>query len=115
MKLNETVRYSVLLTNTSDTGVPMSMAVVGIPAGLSLQPWQLKELKEKGVFDFYEIMNDKLVLYYRELAPHQMQAINLDLKADLPGSFLSTASCAYLYYTSEFKYWTEGTKVHVMQ
>lgn len=115
VKLNETVRFSVLLTNTSDTGVPMSMAVVGIPAGLSLQPWQLKELKEKEVFDFYEIMGDKLVLYYRELGPAQIKEINLDLKADLPGSFLSTASCAYLYYASEYKYWTEGTKLHVMQ
>ncbi len=115
LKLNETVRLTVKLSNITDIGVPMSMAVIGIPAGLSLQPWQLKELKEKNVFDFYEIMNDKLVIYYRELGPAQTKEINLDLKADLPGSFLSAASCAYLYYTSEFKHWIEGSRVRVVR
>ncbi len=44
----------------------MITAVIGIPAGLSLQPWQLKELKEKQAFDFYETRNGNLILYYRE-------------------------------------------------
>jgi TonB-dependent SusC/RagA subfamily outer membrane receptor len=113
VKVNETVRLSIKLINTSRSGVPMSMAVVGIPAGLSLQPWQLKELKEKGVFDFYEIIDDKLALYYRELGPAEIKEIKLDLKADLPGTFLASASSAYLYYTNEFKHWTEGMKVTI--
>ena len=37
----------------------MTIAVLGIPAGLSPQPWQLKDLKEKGNFDFYEVMGNK--------------------------------------------------------
>ena len=115
VRLNETVRLTIKLSNTSETGVPMSMAVVGIPAGLSLQPWQLKELKENEAFDFYEIIDNKLALYYRELGPAQTKEINLDLKADLPGAFLSAASCAYLYYSNEFKCWTEGSKVRVVQ
>ncbi|HTH55424.1 MAG TPA: MG2 domain-containing protein [Cyclobacteriaceae bacterium] len=113
VRMNETVRLSIKLVNKTNTGLPMSMALIGIPAGLSLQPWQLKELKEKEAFDFYEIMGDKLAVYYRELGPLQTKVINLDMKADLPGSFLSTASCAYLYYSSEFKNWVAGSKVTV--
>jgi alpha-2-macroglobulin-like protein len=75
----------------------------------------LKELKENETFDFYEIIDNKLALYYRELGPAQTKEINLDLKADLPGAFLSAASCAYLYYSNEFKCWTEGSKVRVVQ
>jgi uncharacterized protein YfaS (alpha-2-macroglobulin family) len=111
--VNETVRLGIKVTNTTQHGIPMSIAMVGIPAGLSLQSWQLKELKEKEKFDFYEIINDKLVIYYRGLGPSQSREVNLDLKADVPGSFLSAASCAYLYYTDEFKHWAEGTKVTV--
>ncbi len=111
LKLNETVRFTIKLTNQTPLGQPMSLAVVGIPAGLSLQTWQLKELSEKGVFDFYEIKGDKLAIYYRELGPSETKEINLDLKADFPGSYQSSASCAYLYYTDEHKNWAAGSKV----
>ena len=92
----------------------MTVAVLGIPAGLSAQPWQLKELQEKGVFDFYEIMNGNLVLYYREMAPGGQQTINLDLKAEIPGSYVGAASSAYLYYTNEYKHWVKGNSVTVL-
>jgi alpha-2-macroglobulin-like protein len=114
IRLNETVRFSIVVKNTSHTGVPMTMAVVGIPAGLSLQPWQLKELQEKNVFDFYEIIGDRLALYYRQMKGSETRTINLDLKADVPGTFTSVASSAYLYYTDEFKHWVSGSKVTVL-
>ena len=53
VKTGETVRLSATLQNTTDAGLPMTMAVIGIPGGLTAQPWQLKEMQEKGVFDFY--------------------------------------------------------------
>jgi alpha-2-macroglobulin-like protein len=113
VKWNETVRLSIRLTNTSSTGLPMSMAIIGIPAGLNLQPWQLKELQEKSVFDFYELIGDKLAIYYREMNGNQTRTTHLDLKADLPGTFQSSASCAYLYYANEYKHWVSGTKVKI--
>lgn len=113
IRLNETVRLAVSLRNKTNTGLPMTVAVIGIPAGLSTQPWQLKELQEKGVFDFYEIMGGNLVLYYRELAPKGNQNINLDLKAEIPGSFVGGASSAYLYYTNEFKHWVGGNPIEI--
>jgi TonB-dependent SusC/RagA subfamily outer membrane receptor len=111
IKVNETTRFVITLQNKTSAGVPMTIALVGIPAGLSLQPWQLKELQDKGVFDYYEIIGDRLALYYRELGPNAKRIINLDLKAEVPGKFTGTASCAYLYYTAEAKNWCSGSTV----
>ena len=91
----------------------MTLAVIGIPAGLSVQPWQLKELQEKEVFDFYEIMNGNLVIYYRTMDPDGQHTINLDLKAEIPGSYVGGASSAYLYYSNEYKDWVKGNAVVV--
>ena len=111
VKVNETVRLKVSIKNKSSDGLPMTVAVVGIPAGLSVQPWQLKELQEKQVFDFYEIFEGNLIIYYRELAPGANQTINLDLKAEIPGTFTGVASAAYLYYTDEYKDWAKGNSI----
>ena len=115
VKVNETVRLTAILKNKSLEGLPMTVAQIGIPAGLSPQPWQLKELQEKEVFDFYEIMNGNIILYYREMPPNEQHIINLDLKAEIPGSYLGTASAAYLYYTNEFKYWEDGISIVIRE
>ncbi len=91
----------------------MSVAIIGMPGGLSLQPWQLKELQEQAVFDFYEIIDDNLVIYYRELGPNETKTINLDLKAEVPGEYTGIASSAYLYYMNEHKYWINGLSVKI--
>ncbi|RAW00932.1 TonB-dependent receptor plug domain-containing protein [Pseudochryseolinea flava] len=110
---NETVRLMCELANITNEGLPMTVALVAIPAGLSAQPWQLKELQEKGLFDFYEVIGNKLAFYYRGLTPRAKIDINLDLKAEVPGTYESSASCAYLYYADEFKHWVKGTSVRI--
>jgi len=109
--VNETARLSVTIQNKVNEGLPMTVAQIGIPAGMSVQPWQLKELQDKQAFDFYEIVNGDLVVYYREMAPKGKQTFHLDLKAEIPGSYLGTASSAYLYYTNEYKDWVDGTSI----
>lgn len=115
VKVNETVRLTAILKNKTKEGLPMTVAIIGIPAGLSVQPWQLKELQEKRIFDFYEISNGNVVIYYRELAPEGQNIINFDLKAEIPGSYLGSASSAYLYYTNEFKEWVKGNSISIAQ
>ena len=97
IKMGETVRLSTTLTNKSVEGVPNPIAIVGIPAGLGIQPWQVKEMQKKNLFDFYEIKNGYIVFYFRELGGGEMKNINLDLKAEIPGEFEAPASSAYLY------------------
>lgn len=115
LQVNETVQLSIELSNKTDKGLPMTIASVGIPAGLSLQAWQLKEMQEKEAFDFYEIINGSLVLYYRELGPQESKTIYFDLKAELTGDFQGKASAAYLYYNDEDKDWKPGLKVSVVK
>lgn len=108
VKAGETMRIKVTITNTVAKGQPMTLAIIGIPGGLSAQPWQLKEIQEKGTVDFYEIRGRELVLYCRQMAPNQVREVNLDLKADVPGSYEGPASRSYLYYTPEQKQWIAG-------
>ncbi len=112
-KVGETVRLNAKVQNISNDGLPMTMAIVGIPSGLSLQPWQLKEIQEKGKVDFYEVNKNFLVLYYREMAPGEVKEIKLDLRSEIAGTYQAPASCTYLYYTSEIKYWVDGEVVKI--
>lgn len=113
VKVGETVRLTATLSNTKNEGIPSAMAIVGIPAGCTVQPWQLKELQEKGVFDYYEIKGNNIALYYRCMAPSAVKEIHLDLKAEMPGSYDAPASSAYLYYTNEYKCWSAPERITI--
>lgn len=106
VKMGETIRLTTTLVNTSAKGQPMTMAMIGIPAGLSLQPWQLKELQEKKIVDYYELFEGYVVFHYEQLEPNETKIVHLDLKADVPGNYEAPASSAFLYYTNEHKVWT---------
>lgn len=112
-KVGETVRLTTTLKNKTAKGQPMSVAVIGLPSGLSVQPWQMKELQDKKVFDFYETIGNNVVFYYRALAPNDTKTIALDLKADIGGTYDAPASSAYLYYTNEFKVWKQLPRVTI--
>jgi len=113
VKVGETVRLTTKVSNKEDKGMPMTMAVVGIPSGLSAQPWQLKELQQKGTIGFYEITDNFVVFYFRDLAPNASHTINLDLKAEVPGEFEAPATSGYLYYTNEYKCWSNTGSITI--
>jgi uncharacterized protein YfaS (alpha-2-macroglobulin family) len=113
VKVGENIRLTTVLRNTTKDGLPMTIAILGIPGGLSAQPWQLKELQEKGHFDFYEVIGSDVVLYYRQMKPEESKTIHLDLKAEVRGTYEAPASSAYLYYTAEDKFWVKAETVSV--
>ncbi|MFN8287546.1 MAG: MG2 domain-containing protein [Chitinophagales bacterium] len=113
VRVGETLRLSATLKNKTNEGQPMTMAIIGLPAGFSAQPWQLKEMQEKGVIDFYEIIGNNVACYYRDLAPGEEKQINFDLKAEIAGEYDAPASSAYLYYTNEHKDWVGLDRVFV--
>lgn len=112
-KMGETVRLSTKVINTSNKAIPNTMAIVGIPAGLNLQPWQLRELMDKELVDYYEIFNGNLVFHWIDMDANEVHEINLDLKADIPGTFIAPASSAYLYYDNEAVSWAAPSVVEV--
>lgn len=115
VKLGETLRLDLELRNLTKEGQPTVMAIVGIPAGLSAQPWQLKEMVERKQVDFYEIVGQNLYLYYRQMGPSEVKNLAFDLKGEVPGQYMAQASRAYLYYTDEHKHWAAMPKIEVAE
>ena len=113
VNMGDIVRMNVNIKNKTGEYTPMAIVKIGIPSGLSLQPYQLKELLDKKLVDYYEIFNNYLVFYFTSLQPAQEITIPLDLKTELPGNFEAPASSAYLYYTNEFKHWVAGEKIEI--
>jgi hypothetical protein len=113
VKMGEGIKLRAHVENKTASGQPMTLARIGIPGGLVFQTWQLKELRDKGLVDFYETRPREVILYWRGLAPSAKKDISLDLLAATPGTYEAPATSAYLYYTSDDKAWTEPVKVTV--
>ncbi|HEX3476888.1 MAG TPA: MG2 domain-containing protein [Kofleriaceae bacterium] len=113
VRMGEGVKLRAHVENTSAGGVPMTLARIGIPGGLTFQTWQLKELRDKGAIDFYETRPREVILYWRALPPSAKKDVDLDLLAAVPGHYEAPASSAYLYYTAEDKAWTAPVQVTV--
>ena len=93
----------------------MTLARVGLPGGLTFQTWQLKELRDKKLIDFYETRAREVILYFRAMKPGETREIPLDLVATVPGHYTGPASSAYLYYTDEHKTWVKPMTVTVQK
>jgi alpha-2-macroglobulin-like protein len=113
VKQGETTRLSTILTNRTKEVITSPIAIVGIPSGLSPQPWQLKALQEEQTIAYYEVMHNKVVFYLREMAAGEVKNIHLDLKAEIPGKYQGPASNAYLYYENDVMAWVPPTWVEV--
>lgn len=116
-RAGEIVGLEVELLNASEQAQPMTLAIVGLPAGLEARPEKLDELQQAGHFAYYEQIGRELAFYWRSLAspvPGQPAArFRLDLVAEIPGRYTGPASRTYLYYTPELKYWTEPLEVEI--
>jgi anti-sigma factor RsiW len=118
----EVVHLTVTLENVQDHGQGMAVAIVGLPAGLSL-PEDLKQLKEharlrengtkSGLISTFETRSRELILYWRDLAPRQKIEVPIDLVCRVPGEYRGPASRAYLYYNADVKHWVEPLSVKV--
>ncbi len=101
------------LENKTSAGIPMTLARIGIPGGMVFQTWQLKELRDQGLIDFYETRPREVILYWRALAPSAAKDVDLNLLAATPGTYEAPASSAYLYYTAEDKTWTAPVAITI--
>jgi hypothetical protein len=123
----ETVRLTVAVENSAESSQSMTVAIIGLPAGLSL-PEDLKQLQElakpktplagkdfpqPGTIDYFEIRGRELVLYWRGLESKQKVEVPLDLIARIPGKYSGPASRAYLYYGADAKCWVAPLKMEI--
>jgi hypothetical protein len=107
------VALTAELENASDEGQPMTVAILGLPAGLEPRADQLDKLKKAGTIDYYETRSREVICYWRSLAPNRKVSLRLDLVAAVPGSYVGPASRADLYYTSEQKQWADPLQVEI--
>ncbi len=105
----DTVPLHLTFENKQNKGQGMSVAIIGIPAGMKVPTdmKQLTDLREKGQIAYFETRGRELILYWRELAPEQKIALTVDLVCDVPGTYRGPASRGYLYYDADHKHWVE--------
>ncbi|MEH0155845.1 MG2 domain-containing protein [Limibacter armeniacum] len=115
IRIGDTFRAEIEVRNKSKQPLPMVLAKIGILSGVSVQPWQIKALQEKHLFDYYEITDNYLILYFRGMKASEKKVIQLDLKSEFEGKYFAPASCAYLYYTAEYKHWIKGISCEITQ
>jgi hypothetical protein len=111
--MGEGIRLHAHVENKTGGDIPMTLARIGIPGGLTFQTWQLKELRDKGLVDFYETRPREVILYWRGMAGSAKKDLDIDLIAATPGIYEAPATSAYLYYTAEDKAWTSPVKIQV--
>ena len=109
----DTIRLEASLKNTTERGLPMTVAILGFPAGLEPRAEELNELRETGVFDYYELRPREVVCYWRAINPHAEHRLAITLTAAIPGEYTAPASRTYLYYTAEQRQWTEPLRVRI--
>ncbi|HEX2689059.1 MAG TPA: hypothetical protein VHN14_20695, partial [Kofleriaceae bacterium] len=112
-RMGEGVTLRAHVENTTSAGIPMTLARVGLPGGMVFQTWQLKELRDKGVIDFYETRPREVILYWRALPPLAKKDVDINLLAAVPGTYEAPASSAYLYYTAEDKAWAQPVAITI--
>ncbi|MGU3376475.1 TonB-dependent receptor plug domain-containing protein [Chryseobacterium sp. M5A1_1a] len=112
-KVGETNRLIVTVKNKINGQLPMTVAKIGIPAGLTLQNALLKDLMDKKQISYYEIFDNYLVLYWEHFDSEETKTINLDLKVEFAGTYTGKSSNVYLYYMPESKHWNQGITTHI--
>jgi len=112
-KMGDGVTLRAHVENKTATGIPMTLARIGLPGGTVFQTWQLKELRDKGLIDFYETRPREVILYWRALPPNAKKDVDLNLLAAVPGSYEAPASSTYLYYTAEDKAWSKPVSITI--
>ena len=112
-ELADIVGMKVILTNNENTSVANPTLVLGIPSGLTIDHKQLKELMEDGLFDYFEIFENRLIIYYNYMSALGGKEIVLDLKAEIAGHYIAPPSSAYLYYDEDNVIWKKGAEINV--
>ncbi len=103
----------VVMENLTKKALPMPIAIIELPGGIEPRHAQLKELVKKGAIAHYDVDGQKVVLYWRALAPAEKIQVPLSVVASVPGKYTGNASQAYLYYADDSKKWVPGLKVMI--
>jgi hypothetical protein len=109
----DNLTVKAMMENDSQSGQPMTVAIIGLPGGVQPRVEQLDELQQAGTFDYYELRGREVILYWRAVEPGEVKEIDFNVTATIPGKYTGPASRAYLYYTAEEKVWIEPLAIEI--
>ena len=113
VKQGELVRLTATIQNETNLAKYTPLAIIGIPSGTSPQIWQLKKMQKEGLFDYYELFNGYIAIYYTNFKSNEKHVLNFDLKAEVPGLYEAPASSAFLYYGEE-RFWSKPNVLEIL-
>lgn len=114
-KIGDNVRMTVKIDNPTNKNFGMMTAKIGIPAGLTMDPKNLKAMMERNEIAYYEIFDNYLVLYWYNLDFKKNIQVNLDTKAEFAGKYTGKANHAFEYYNQQNYQWTDGVVVEISE
>jgi hypothetical protein len=101
VKLGEYNLLKIKVQNTLNEAKGQTVASINIPETYSISTEELRDLQRQKVVDYYELVGNKLNLYFLELGPREEKLLSLNLKANYTGSYHSAAHEVVEYYHSE--------------
>lgn len=101
----EVAEVLVELKNKTAAGLPMTVAVIGLPGGTEPRIERLEELREAGVIDYYELRPREVITYWRRLEPEETKRFRIEVTAEIPGRYTAPPARSYPYYTAEQTVW----------
>lgn len=113
VRVGEAIDVVVEVANGRDQGLPMSIAVIGLPGGLEPVNESLDQLKEAGEIDYYERRGREIVFYWRSFDAKQHRKLRFATIAQIGGRYAGPPSRTYLYYTAESKQWHQPLVVQI--
>ncbi len=109
----ETVTLIAELANTADEASGPVVAIVGVPAGLSLPPGQLDRLQGDAAVDHYETRAREVICHWQSLSAKATVTIRLDLVAAVPGQYRGPASRTHRLEAPKEVHWAAPLQVEI--
>lgn len=106
----ETVTLTVQIENISGARQGETIAIVGLPAGLTLRD---KEPAFASKVASWEVRGRELMLIFSNLAPASKVEIAIELSCRTPGSFRGPASQVYGTVDSSRRFWAEPLNIRI--
>jgi uncharacterized protein YfaS (alpha-2-macroglobulin family) len=101
--VDETVKATVTVGNTTDGAQSMILVTLGIPPGFEVLTEDLDPYVEQDLVSRYERTGKQLILYLSSLEPSESRVIEYRLRATMPVRAVDGGAEAHLYYQPEQK------------
>jgi uncharacterized protein YfaS (alpha-2-macroglobulin family) len=99
--VDETVKATVTVGNTTDDAQSMILVTLGIPPGFEVLTEDLDPYIEQDLISRHERTGKQLIVYLSSLEPNESRVIEYRLRATMPVRAVDGGAEAHLYYQPE--------------